>query len=517
MENMPLSTSAGDMFVAGRFEDYFARTPNHYGAEELGEMRDEVDLGTKRTFGPSGLTNFPYKPVLNRDRDVYPAPYYPCYKPALGSKYHRFKAKHGEDEHHFLDDVGEPRGDSRHHAPNARYEDPEKPKRHEEPVARSRAGAPWLSSASASGRPAHANPRGNQTAHANKSRADKDKGHGDERSAGHDRSDRSEASYRSGHAGSGAGAGTLRRDHATAGVGARDGRGQSRAAAVSVTPAMVPKSIKRIGPVQAMIREAPELCALLETTAKEVEGWEVVSAKDNVKTSKKVYEGVDNVCFKSVTKIHATTDAVYDFLNNADVNWDGFSVCDVVETYPDNHDNQDMCLEHVGYPGSLLTSGKNIFYQYIICCFIMFYHSYINIDGLFIPAARDFCLFWAGSKRAHGGYVIVTKSVSDHPSVPVDSGYERGEVKWGGYVITQSITDKNHSVVFSIMCVDAKGWMPGTIGDSIAETHVEKIRTLRDECEVWATRNKKRLAEKKAEKSGRSSAGHSQATNSRHY
>lgn len=202
------------------------------------------------------------------------------------------------------------------------------------------------------------------------------------------------------------------------------------------------------------IQNARKYMTLLEATARDGTGWETVEVKDGVKITKRLFPQADVHCYKGITKIKAPVSEVYDFLNSEN-KWDDVIEENVVETYPSpiGGDLQDICVYHVAYP-----------------------------SGTFLASNRDFCLFWAGYRMPRGGYCILQRSTV-HSLVPEKSGYVRGEVKWGGYVIEPSSTDPNHSVVFAIMQMHASGWLPGSIGENMGHEHVAKLNHLRSALE----------------------------------
>eukprot|EP00162_Nutomonas_longa_P000273 comp10329_c0_seq1/m.12487 comp10329_c0_seq1/g.12487 ORF comp10329_c0_seq1/g.12487 comp10329_c0_seq1/m.12487 type:complete len:231 (-) comp10329_c0_seq1:28-720(-) len=198
------------------------------------------------------------------------------------------------------------------------------------------------------------------------------------------------------------------------------------------------------------IRRMEEFAALIESTGRDADGWETMAVRDNVKMMRKQYPGADGICFKGVTKIQTKPSAVYRFLNSTDVNWDGSLLEETIETFANTRSGQDMCVYHVAYPAAT-----------------------------FLGSARDFCLFWGCSRRSDG-YVVVIKSVPDHPRCKEHPDYQRAAIHWGGYIIVPSKSNPNHSVIFSVVQIDAKGWMPGTISENMGEEWVGNLAKLRD-------------------------------------
>lgn len=99
-------------------------------------------------------------------------------------------------------------------------------------------------------------------------------------------------------------------------------------------------------------------------------------------------------------------------------------------------------------------------------------------SGSIIATHRDFCVIEHAVARKDNTHIIAWRSM-EHPKCAATEELVRGEMKTTGYIITPSKMNPLHSLVVALCLVDAKGWMPGSVGDNIAEQFVRKLISYR--------------------------------------
>jgi hypothetical protein len=198
------------------------------------------------------------------------------------------------------------------------------------------------------------------------------------------------------------------------------------------------------------VSTSAKFCRLVEESAKGTisDDWSEVRVEDGVTITKKRFQGFDVDCWRGVVFLPFASVDVFNFLRGVDklTLWDPT----VKEKEPIQVVSNDHMVFRVGF----------------------------NSTGFF-ESDRDFVLFEACEARPDGTYVILQRTIN-HPLVPEKDGFVRGEIKFSGFVIKPArVSGYQACNVVSLVQLDPKGWLPGVVGNNLAESLVTKLKDLK--------------------------------------